>query len=198
MSAARLSLITAPTCEPVTLEEAKAHLRIIGTDDDDYISNLIAAARDKVEMLTQRALISQEWLALWDCFPSGRVIQLPKGKVSAITHIKYYADGASVLSTLFSSLYRTDLYSNPARIILLENCSWPSTWEDGDAVQVQFVAGYGTTAADVPAELKQAILILVAHWYSVRNPVVVGPSVSDMPKTVEYLAMPYRVWGAQC
>lgn len=198
MEAIRLSLVSAPAVEPVTLADAKLHIRAIGTDDDEYIANLIAAARDKIEMLTQRALISQTWLAVRDSFPTGRVIRLPKSPVSTITYVKYYADGASVLSTLSTSLYRTEVVSNPCRIILLENCSWPSTWDEGDAVQIQYVCGYGSSPAYVPAELKQAILILVGHWYSARLPVQVGATVVDMPKSVEYLAMSYRVWGVEC
>ena len=198
METLRLSLITPPAVEPVTLADAKQHIRAIGTDDDEYIANLIAAARDKVETLTQRALITQTWLAVWDFFPTGRVIRLPKSPVSTITHVKYYPDGASTLATLSSSLYQTEILSNPARVILLENCSFPSTWDEGDAVQIQYVCGYGSSPAYVPAELKQAILILVAHWYSARQPVQVGATVTDMPKSVEYLAMPYRVWGVAC
>jgi uncharacterized phiE125 gp8 family phage protein len=56
--------------EPITLNEAKAHLRVFGTDDDGYITSLIAAARQSAESLTDRALLPQTWELALDEFPS--------------------------------------------------------------------------------------------------------------------------------
>jgi len=47
----------------------------------------------------------------------------------------------------------------------------------------------------VPEELRQGILILTAHFYEMREPVVVGQTVANVPWTVEALALPYRAWG---
>ena len=64
-----VKLITPPALEPISLQEAKAHLRVDFGDDDDYISALITAARDFAEGFTRRAFLTQSWLLALDHFP---------------------------------------------------------------------------------------------------------------------------------
>jgi uncharacterized phiE125 gp8 family phage protein len=71
-------LLTAPAVEPVTLDEAKAYLRVEHSDDDDVIAALIAGSRIHVEAQPRRALITQSWRISADNWPEdGRLAIRP-------------------------------------------------------------------------------------------------------------------------
>lgn len=182
-----LVLVTPPIEEPVSLDEAQAHLRVEGSEDGLLVERLIKAARQRVETVTWRALCTQTWDLVLDSFPS--TIQLPKGTVSSIGSVTYY-DSANVLRTLASDQYLTDCDSIPARIAPVS--SWPATYERPGAVRVRFVCGYGR-AEDVPEDLKQAILLLVGHFYENREPEIVAGSISRFELAVDALCAPHSV-----
>lgn len=177
-----LSLVTAPATEPITLDEAKAHLRVSITDDDALITALIVAARERAEQETRRALITQTWDATGRYFPG--VIRLPKPPLISITHLKYF-DTANVEQTLdAATFYKTAAPAgpdaSPGRISLRYGQVWPSVYAEEDVVTVRFVAGYGGTAS-VPQTIKQGMLLAIGHWYANRETAVVGTIVADLP-----------------
>lgn len=154
-----LSLYTAPVGEPVSLDEAKQHLRVDTDDENGEIDGCIAAAREYVETFTQRPLLTQTWDLKLDAFPCGEAIVLPLPPVSAVSSISYIAtDGTT--TTWSSSLYDTDLPAGPkaqrARITPAYGQSYPSTRDVMNAVTVRFVCGYGTAGA-VPELIKVAM-----------------------------------------
>jgi len=158
------------TIEPVTLTEAKAHVRVTGTDEDTLITSLIIAARQHIEDLTGRAFIQQTWVLKMDQFPADNLITLPRCPALSVTSIGYVdTDGNS--QTVSSANYQTDLSSEPARIFPDPDASdtWPGTDDVLDAVTVTYTAGYGTSASSVPQWIKQAVLLLVGHWYENRE-----------------------------
>jgi len=182
-------LITAPASAPVTLAEAKAQLRVDFADEDTLISGLIDAAVSYLDGRTGilgRCLVTQTWELTLDAFPSDE-IELPLGPVQSITSIKYF-DTAGALQTLSSANYIWDDSSLSDWII--PQADWPDTLETANAVTVRYVAG--TDAASVPKALKQAILLLVAHWFENRQPVAVGASVAEMPMAVQALIALFR------
>jgi len=187
-------LVTAPAVEPVTLAEAKAHLRVDITDDDTLISSLITSARQYIERAIRRALVTQTWRASIDEFPASGEIVLPKPPLQSVTSIQY-TDINDSTSTIASSTYTVDTDSEPGRIVLKYGQSWPSTsLANTNPVQVTFVAGYGA-AADVPAHFKQAILLLAGHWYENREAIAVtGAIPKEMPLAVSSLIGLDRVW----
>lgn len=65
-----LSLITPPVKEPVSLAQAKKHLRLEIADDDDYVESLVSVARQYVEGYCRRALYKQKWRLTLDRFPT--------------------------------------------------------------------------------------------------------------------------------
>jgi hypothetical protein len=139
-------LIAGPGEEPVSLAEAKAFARVDGTDEDALISALIAAARLHVESLTGRALVMQTWRLVLNCV-TGLLIPLPV--VPAMELIEA-PDGAVLQGDA----------------VLLATAT--------DAVSLDYSAGYGN-AADVPKDLRQAVLTLVAYWYEHRDSVTIAP-----------------------
>jgi len=139
------TLIAGPGEEPVTLAEAKAHCRIDGSDEDALVSALIAAARMQVESLSGRALVTQTWRLTMTCAP--RLVELP------------VIPAASLVAAPDGAVLQGDA------VLLVE----PT-----DELTVDYTAGYGD-AADVPGDLKQAVLTLVAYWYENRDAVTMPP-----------------------
>lgn len=183
-----ISLVTAPTAEPVTLQKAKDHLRVDINDDDILIESLILLARRMSEGISNHRFITQTWDIFMDSFPGGDEIILPKSlsPLVSVTHIKY-TDEDDNTSTFDSANYIYDIYSDPGRIKLTKDANWPSDpLYVVNGVEVQVVVGYGNPA-DIPQEFKQAIMLMVGHWYENREQVTVGEVAREIPMGVEAL-----------
>jgi uncharacterized phiE125 gp8 family phage protein len=188
-----LVLTTAPGSEPLTTAEAKAHLRVDLSDDDTLIDGLIAAARAWAERFTRRAFVTQTWTLYADAFPGSNAapIRLPKPPIQSVDSIIYVdSDGAS--QTWNAANYTLDSKSEPGRVLPAYNQVWPVTRSVPNAVAVQYIAGYGGASA-VPQAIKQAILLLVGHWYAHRESVAHAQTVIEVPQGVEALLWAYRV-----
>jgi phage conserved hypothetical protein, phiE125 gp8 family len=153
-----------PTAEPVTLAEAKAHLRLAGSGEDDLLAGLIRAAREDVERSTGVALIDQHWRLSLDCLPRNDTISLLRHPLREITGVTAF--GSEGEATLVSpDDYFVDLDSRPARLHFLRR---PSYGRALNGLEIDFRAGFGEAGTDVPDLLRRAILLLVAHWYEFR------------------------------
>ncbi len=174
-----LTLITAPSLEPMTLAEAKLHLRVDGTDEDDLITALIVAARRRAEHLLTRALITQTWELTLDEFPAAD-IQLPKPGVLSIVSVKYL-DSAGVEQTVDSADYALDAATIPGWVLLASDATWPTTYDGANAVRVRFTCGYGPAASDVPADVVAWCKLQVGALYRNREGFAAGQSVAELP-----------------
>jgi uncharacterized phiE125 gp8 family phage protein len=163
-------LVTGPAIEPVTVVEAKRHANVVATDDDALVASLIAAARELVEEDTSRALINQTWaVELHDWWTDK--IELPRPPLVSITSVKYF-DVDGVEQTLAATNYDVDTRRQPGVIWWDEDVSsYPTLSDQANAVVITYVCGYGAAATAVPARAKQAILLLVSHWYRYRDEV---------------------------
>ena len=195
-----LDLVTPPAEEPLTLSEAKEHLRVTGAGDDAYITALIAIARENAEQELGRQLVTATWDLFLDRFPDGSarvldeleryVIRVPLPPLQSVTHIKYY-DSAGALTTLDPSDYLVDAASKPARIAPAYLATWPRTREQLGAVNVRFVAGYGD-AGDVPDAIKQWMRLRIGAMYEHREEEVAVPSIVRLG-FADRLLDPYRL-----
>lgn len=186
-----LRVITPPADEPVSLAEAKLHCKIEPDveDDDALVSGLITAAREFVENQTHRAFVDRELELVLDHFPC-REIVFPVTPVISVDSVKYDDDDGNE-QTVDTDDYQVDLVSEPARIWPSVDFTWPSTVGNPNALRILFTAGYGDdgasggspadTAANVPQIAKQAILMIVAHWYANRETVLVGEDAREIP-----------------
>lgn len=188
-------LKTAPAIEPVTTAEFKTHSRIDVSDEDTLIDGYIASARATFEDRTGRSLITQTWNLYLDQWPADGVIELPRGApLQSVTHVKYW-DTDDNESTVSSGDYRIDTNKEPGRIVLKSGSSWPAdTLRNSNAIEVEYIAGYGDAADDVPQRIKDCIKFLVALWYENREPIVVGTIATDIPHTFKMLLRPFKVW----
>lgn len=179
--------ITGPAEEPVTLEEAREHLRLDARDQDAMVTALITAARTVLEGETRRAFVTQEWRLLLDDWP-GATVQLPLAPISAVSAVRL-ADADGEACTLDEAHYDLALAGDPPRVVA--RAPWPAPQQRVYGIAIDFLAGYGA-ASDVPQPLKQAILMLVAHWFETREPVGFGAGSAEIPMTVAALIAPYR------
>lgn len=184
-----LERVTGPAVQPITLAECKAQLRIEGADEDTYLAALIAAAVSYVDAtgLLGRAIITQTWRQGGS--PLNRLaLRLPT--VQSLSAVKYY-DRDNVLQTATLSDFRLIASRDWAYVEPVG--SWPSTFDRPDAVQVEFVAGYGDAASDVPESVRHALILLVAHWFENREPELVGLTSKSLPHSFDALVMAERV-----
>lgn len=188
-----LKLVTAPTVEPVTLSEVKAHC-VIGHDEDDaLLSIMVSAAREHGESLTGRSWAPKTLEVVLDRFPvSG--IDLPASPVTAVTSIKYL-DADGVEQTMPDTDYYVDMDSLVGRVIPKD--AWPETADRLNAVRVRYEAGF--PAGSIPSALKQWLLIRVATLYEHREALSMVSNnrlVLPMDRSfVDGLLDPYTVLG---
>ena len=163
-----VQVITSPTNEPVTLTEAKSHLRVDHEHEDTLIESLVTTARQYAEsVLTRRAFVTQTLKVTLDEWPDDKLL-LPRPPLQSVESITYY-DEDGVSGTVDADDYIVDTSSEPGRIALKRNASWPSvTLRAVNGIEVEYVAGYGD-AEDVPEEFKHGIKLLVGHWYTNRE-----------------------------
>ena len=160
----KIKIITPPATEPVTLTQAKAHMRVDYSTDDTYITSLIQTAREYCESFQNKAYITQTLEIALDTFPCDE-IRLPRPPLASVTSIKYY-DLNDVEATVSSSDYFVDTYAEPGTINLNYNTYWPvTTLRPTNAVIVRYIAG-GSTVSN---KIKHAIMLLVNHWYENRE-----------------------------
>jgi len=185
------ALITPPALEPVALADAKAHLRLDTDDDDQLVTAAIVAARVHVEALTRRLLIEQGWRVWLDRWPGNNAISLRPAPLIAVDSITVYdADGSPTV--IDSDDYEVDAASVPGRLVLTGGA--PAIARKAvNGIEIDVTAGYGASSVDVPAPLRQAIMMLVAHWYEHRGAVGHDMAGSVPPHGFDALIAPYRI-----
>ena len=160
---------TAPTAEPITLTDAKEQLRIDHTDHDFMITGLIKAAREQIEAMCGRAIVQQTRIAYFDRWPD-KVFNLLYPEIRSITYIKYTdADGDE--ETYGSDNYALDPGSEPGRIVLGYNKTWPSATLNNEdyPIEIKYISGYAPDGADltanVPERIKLVMKMLIESMY---------------------------------
>jgi len=188
-----------PAVEPVTLAEAKAHLRVDTNADDTYISSLIKAAREWVEEYLDRSLVYTQWQVKADLFPVEFEVPRPPiatdGTYTAVVLTYESTDGTT--KTVAGADYRVDRDATPGVVRNVYNGTWPSdAVYDANAVTVTFWAGYGASGSSVPATIRHAMLMLIGHWYDgARSGVLVGSISKEVEFGVKALLDSQR-WGS--
>lgn len=184
----------APTVSPISFDDlvTKTHLKVDSADEENIVSLYIDAAVSLLDGWTGilgRALVQQTWRQDFDDF-AGR-LPLPLSPGMGITSITYY-DAADQQQTLASSNYRLLTDELGPYVARLPDVTYPSVSTHREAaVSVLFTAGYGASASAVPASIREAMMLLVAHWYRNRE-AVVPAAMSDLPMGVQALLTPYR------
>jgi uncharacterized phiE125 gp8 family phage protein len=183
-------LLSGPAAEPITLAEAKQFIRVEHDDDDDVVSALIVGSRIHVEAQTRRALITQSWRLTRDVWPETGCLPVLPVPVKTLDAVRVYkSDGTT--QTIDAAAFVLDKAAAPARLAFTRG-ALPAPERPVAGIEIDVTCGYGD-AADVPEALRQAIRLLVAHWYENRGLIAVGREVAVLPQTVSSLIAPYRV-----
>ncbi len=195
-----LTRATAPAVEPVTLSEAKAHLRVDTATDDAYIGSLITAAREWCEQYLDRTLVHTQWVMRFDRFPPDGTmdIELPRppmataGTTTAVALTFTFENGTT--STYSTTSYRVDRDGVPGTVKTLYGQTWPPHLQDDNAISVTWWAGYGASGTSVPAAIRHAMLMLVGIWYE-RRMAADSMSGNEIPFGVKSL-LDSQKWGS--
>jgi uncharacterized phiE125 gp8 family phage protein len=185
-----LSVVTAPTAEPVSVSEVKANARIDIDDDDTLVARKITAARELAEVYIKRSFVTQTLRLTLDYMP-GWMFYLPRPPLVSVTTVKYI-DVDGVQQTIPSSDYIVDAYSHPGRITPAYNDEWPTPRLQMNAIEVVYVAGYGAASA-VPQSIKDAIAMTVTQYYENRGDEGDTP-LSELPRGAKSL-LRSQSWG---
>ncbi len=189
ISTMALVLTSGPALEPISVADAKVHLRLDGSAEDALIASLILTSRLHLESALSIALITQSWTLSLDAWPEASVM-FPIRPVLAITSARVLS-ATNVATTIAASDYLLDGSGLKPRLVRTGS-AWPLPGKAANGVEIAFTAGFGPAATDVPSPIRQALLMLVAHWYEHRDPIEIGSSSSNIPKAVSDLMMPYR------
>ena len=197
-----LSLIEGPAREPISLAEAKLQAQQYASIDDALLSSiLIPAARERGELASRRAWITQTWDWFLTGFPDASVFELPKPPLQAVLFLKYTDTGGTTHTLVEGTDYVVETPSGPrcrrGRIALPFGSVWPFARPQLGSVQIRFRCGYGDRPEDVPVLLKAAALMDVATMYANRENVVLGESVAELPGRSSEIYRSFRTMPTQ-
>jgi uncharacterized phiE125 gp8 family phage protein len=194
-----LTRLTQPIVEPVSLAEAKAQCRVGDTGEDlTLFATYISAAREWAERYTARTFIHTQWQLRTDAFPWEFRLPFPPMATAegftdvSLTYTSGIVNGVGTVVTLDPSKYRVDRQQTPGGVRPLYGQTWPAYIVDRNAITITWWAGYGEDGTKVPAAVKPAILMLVAHLFRNREMTtdtalaVVPMGVKQMLNTVRW------------
>lgn len=185
------NLKTPPVKRPVTLDQAKAHCRVDHDDDNHVLLQAINAAVEWVETNTGRALITRTYeIGQSDL---GGCIELPMPPLQSVESITY-VDEEGNQQTLAADQYQVQTWVAPGYVLPAYDVTWPKVREQINSVVVEYKAGYGEDAEDVPADIRSALLLLVGHFYENREQNVIGTVTAELKFGVENLLNGYRIF----
>ena len=183
-------VVTPATSNPLTLTEAKTHLKVDTTADDTFITNLIKSATSSAQEYTNRFFIAttiQQYGDKWE-----DISNLFKSPVASVTHVKY-VDPDGTLQTLSTDVYFVDDVNKPARIGLKPNQSFPEIIDRLNAIYVEYVVGIAAGPDEVDEGIRQALLLTIGNWYQNRQAVVTGTIATELPMNAKFLLDQYKI-----
>lgn len=185
-----IEVITPPAMLPITLEEAKLHLRVDTTEEDEYILSLIIGALNFVETQTGRQLITASFRYTTDVAPADAVINLPRVPLASVESVTYVnCDGTE--EVISESDYRVAKGDHPKVTIPSRRYCRAEYFKRDDQYRIEFTAGYGF-AEDVPESLKIAMRLLIGEFYSNRE-ASTPANVRELPIGVDRILAQYQL-----
>lgn len=182
-----------PSAEPLTLEDAKSHLRIDLEDDDPGIFRRVRGARSQAEQYMRRGLLTQTWLYGQDVWTDEILLPMA-APLQGVPIVRYY-NSAGVQQTLSTSVYTVDALSEPGRIVKAPLQIWPVLQANrAMAVTVEYIVGW-TSVALIPPDILDAIYLLLGDSEEFREGTVSSNgTLQSLPNGVTAKLAPHRVW----
>ncbi len=147
----------------VSMDAARRAARADGDELDEEIQTAAEGYTEAAEHATGRAFVQQSWRAGFRAFAAEMI--LPKPPLMSITRLTYY-DESGVQRTLDPQDYFVDADAEPAVLSPAPGRAWPTTLDRANAVEVQYVCGYGPSEASVPKPVKQYVLARIQQQFS--------------------------------
>jgi len=161
MSNWAITLVTAPTIEPVTLESLKLQTHITHDIQDTTLQSYLLAGRLKAEEYQRSSYINQTWRLTLDCYPVAP-LKLLRGPVQSLVSVKVYDEDNNETVVDLDNFY-IDTDHVPAKLVLKSSGSWPSvSLREVGGVKIEYIAGYGADSVKVPATVKHAIILFAS------------------------------------
>ena len=182
-------LTTPPIAEPLALAEVKAHLRLDDGQEDLLLGSLIRTAREFLEKETSLCLMEQHWRLYLDQWPADGIIRIARTPVRAIETVTVY-DGNGLPSQVSLQDHLLDAEGRPARLWLRNR---PEPGRALNGIEIEFSAGFGEAATEVPDSLKRAMLIHIGHMFAFRGVVSPDQQPAGIPDGYERLVAPFRM-----
>lgn len=199
-----LRRIVEPQVEPITIEEARSQCQIDAdiTAHDADLNRFIKAAREASEAYCKRSWVEQRWRISAsqfdrDCYPNDQGVKLPMGPVIRVNSVTYLdSDGAR--TEMDAANYYVNNDDEPAYLFPAYSVVWPYGRVQAGAVQVEYTAGYQSAgspagADTVPELARQAMLMLVSHWFNNREAISNG-AMAEIPYAFERALDPLRIY----
>ncbi len=198
----------APADTPVSLTELKTYLRVDDDTEDALLDAMIKGGVETAETYLGRSLITQmlrQSLDYWPArqasdarfpwFDGPRIVELARPPVQSIVAVTVY-DQDDQSSVIASSAYRLANGSNDrARLVLHKGQSWAADLRPTDAIAIDYIAGYGDTASDVPEPIRQGLMALIGFWFEHRDGAAWQTALPPLPIGAASLWRPYRLMG---
>ena len=209
---AGITIVADVSEEPISADNVRSYARIDDGVDTTEITNMIKSSRLFVENYLGRSLLNRTLKFSVDyidevdqpLFEGTRIgpdmtirrryLQLPRPPVVSVTHVKTF-DDADTETTLSSSKYYLDNQREPARIILRNGETWPTALRVGNAIEVTYVSGYGTTRSSVPEAIIQGLFQHITFMYENRGDQMGASRATQVsiPPQIRYLLDPFKV-----
>jgi len=183
-------IVTQPAIEPVTAAEFKAQVRDDALTDAEALA-WVTTARAYIEEINNLAIITQTWRLALDRWPSGREkwwdgvrqgsrtelygpssfsdVPLPRYPLQSITSVTTFDTGNNATAVTVADVFNVDTYRTPGRLALRFGQTWPIALRETNAIVIDYVCGYGSAADNVPAPIRQGILLMAASLYENRG-----------------------------
>lgn len=187
--------VTAPELSPVTVEDISAQTRVEIQDDGALLMQYVRAATAHLETISGRAFITQGWSVSYSGWIRDRWgvrLPLPVPVAQSVSAMRY-VDRTGVEQTVNADQYRITGGQTDAPVVaLVDEFTTPDTSRREDAITINYIAGYGDNPADVPEDLRHAVLMLASQMYEHRDPFDVDRGASQIPYAIMTLVQPYR------
>jgi len=210
---AGVTIITAEATDVVTTAQVKANLRIASDDSthDTQIGVCKDASISVAKEYLQKSLINRTLKLSLDNIPYSdsilpnkegittgpfleyrqRSVSLPFSPLVSVSSVKTF-DDSDTETTMASSRYYVDTASDYGRVVLRTGETWDDMLRVANAIEITYVAGYGSSASDVPSAIKQGIIVLASHYFENPEMTIRGESVTTIPTLVNSLWKPFR------
>lgn len=186
-----LTLITAPLEQPCSIAELKMHCNVVGTSRETELTLYAKACRITLEKAMGIVFVDSTYEEKFDYFP--QIIKPYRTPLISITEFAYYNTSGQETALVVNTDYQLDLAG--ARVAPAPNAVWPTTQAGRLApIRLRYKAGWASAAA-VPEDLKNLLMMFTAMAFDGRLPVHEVTGEVPVPVGIRQIMANRATWG---